>query len=406
MAHVLSPPGAERSDVNPKIYLLAFPLGHMANDWAPSAIWLLAPAVALAMDLSPGEVGLLIAIHSVGASLAYLPAGVLGDRVRNRGFLLAATFWWVALGYFAAASAPGFWTLAILLGIAGLGDAAWHPIATGVMVQQMPGRRALALGVHAMGGTLAEVGAPLCVGFLLGFFDWRVVLEISAIPPLIMGVVFMRLARFVPPSQQGAIALADFRYLWELWLRPSGIRMLAIAVTYSMALMAIMSMSPLFLQNVHGHSAAETGVVFAAMLLLGSLLQPVVGRLSDITGRKHMIIGGTACAAVGAAGIALVEHPLGLIGILIVTTSLLVGVRAVILAAMVEMAGRHESTTLGLTFAIMDGVGALGAVFAGVLGGTDLRYAFVLAAVLAASAALMTAWHSFAPREAEPRPKV
>ena len=52
-------------------------LGHLANDWAAGAMWLLAPAIGLALELKPSEIGLLLTIHSIGASLAYFPAGIL-----------------------------------------------------------------------------------------------------------------------------------------------------------------------------------------------------------------------------------------------------------------------------------------------------------------------------------------
>ena len=69
-------------------------LGHLSNDWASAAIWLLAPAIGLALELRPSEIGLLLTIHSIGASLAYFPAGILADRVRSQGALLLGTFWW------------------------------------------------------------------------------------------------------------------------------------------------------------------------------------------------------------------------------------------------------------------------------------------------------------------------
>ena len=50
--------------------------GHWANDFGPGAIWIIAPAIAVAMGLTPGELGLLIAIHTTGSALAYLPAGI------------------------------------------------------------------------------------------------------------------------------------------------------------------------------------------------------------------------------------------------------------------------------------------------------------------------------------------
>jgi len=384
-----------------RLYLIAFPLGHLANDWAPSAIWLLAPAIALAMDLDPAEVGLLITLHSIGAALAYLPAGLLGDQLRRRGLLLAGTFWWVAIGYVIAASAPSFWPLALALGIAGMGDAAWHPIATGVMVQQMPERRAQALGVHAMGGTLAEVFAPLAVGFLLATFDWRTVLQLSVLPTVIMGIVFLRIARHVPPSREGALSVSDLRYLWNVWRRPSGLWMMLIVIVYNMALLAILSMMPLYLQTVRGHSAASAGVVFAATLLAGSLAQPLIGRLSDRVGRRGVTVLVLLAASAAAATAALADDGRVLVAALVLAVGLLVGVRAVILAATVETAGRRESTTLGLAFAIMDGVGALGAVTAGLIGSADLSRAFLYASALALASALMAARHSFATPAAE-----
>ena len=50
-----------------------------------------------------------------------------------------------------------------------MGDAAWHPIATGILVRQMPKQRGQALGVHAAGGTLAEVLSAPAGRFSAGF---------------------------------------------------------------------------------------------------------------------------------------------------------------------------------------------------------------------------------------------
>ena len=233
-------PGAVRTRPASNSFLFSFATGHLANDWAPAAVWLLAPAVAIAFDLSPAELGLLLTIHSVGAALAYVPAGLLADRVSNRGRLLVYTFWWVAAGYVLASFASDFWTLAILLAIAGMGDAAWHPIATGVLVQQSPKRRAHALGVHAMGGTLAEVLAPLSVGYLLAFVDWQTALRLSVTPPVLMGIAFVFVARRIPVSPQRGITRTDLASLWRVWRHPTGLRMVAMISTYNMALMGLL----------------------------------------------------------------------------------------------------------------------------------------------------------------------
>ena len=129
-------------------------LGHLSNDWVAGTLWLLAPAIAVSMGLGPTEVGLILTINGIGAGLAYIPAGVLSDRSTRPGWLMLLSFWWVAVGYLSATLVPGFWAITLLLALGVMGDAFWHPVATGVLVKKMPERRAQALGIHAVGGSI------------------------------------------------------------------------------------------------------------------------------------------------------------------------------------------------------------------------------------------------------------
>jgi MFS family permease len=357
-----------------------FVLGHLSNDWLPAAIWLLAPAIGLAFDLKPSEVGLLLAIHSIGASLAYFPAGVLADRTRLQGRLLLGTFWWVALGYLLASTAPSFWSLAILLAIGGMGDAAWHPIATGILVRQMPKQRGQALGVHAVGGTLAEVLSPLLVGFLLAFLDWRVVLQISVMPAALMGIAFLFIARRIPSRHvSSVISRADLGAFIAQWRSRTGLLLIAGIATYNMALIALMTMSPLFMQRELGFSSSQTGMAFAAAMLAGSIGQPIVGRLSDRRGRFGIFAVGSVVAAGLAGTVVLLDAPVLIISLLTMAMAALVAIRSGVLAMAVDHASKHEATALGFVFVVLDGVGALGAVLAGLVGDFSLVASFGLA---------------------------
>ncbi len=370
--------------------MTAFPLGHFANDWPGTTIYILAPAIAVTMDLTPTQVGLLITLHSAGSSLAFLPAGLIADSVRNRGILLAVTFWWITVGYLCASIATDFWVLVGLLCLADLADAAWHPIATGVMVEQMPNRRAKALGIHAVGGTLAAVGAPMYAGYLLTFLDWRTVMQASIIPTVIMGIVFLKGARWIPSRRGRRLNRSDLRSLGVLWLTAKGLRTIAIVVLYNMAMMAILSMLPLFLQKTHGYTAAQTGMLFGAFWLLSAALQPLLGSLSDTRGRKRVAASAMLAAAVLIGMIVTVTAPIWLVLTVILGAGTLGGVRAVLLASMIDVAGQRESTTLGFAFAVMDGVGALGALLAGMLASLDLAYAFLFSAAVTLGAVGLT----------------
>jgi MFS family permease len=382
-------------------YMIAFPLGHFSVDTPGGALWLIAPAVGIAWDLSPAEIGFLVTAHNFGAGLGYLPSGMLADRFSRRGLMMMGTVWWVVVGYAVASMATDYWMLAFLLAVAAAGDAAWHPMATGTMVQHMPKRRALALGVHLTGGIMAEVVAPLGVGILLAYYEWQVVFRIAIIPAVLMGVALLYFHRFILPSAEPKMTKADLGDVLKVWRTRAGLAMFGLGVAYSMAFVGLMAMSPVFFQNYHGYSTAWTGAAFAAMLLGGGIAAPIMGQLSDRWGRKQVVV---VSAFVGAAGILLTafsSHPVLLVLGVVVAGTVLTGMRPVYLAGAVEMVGRRESTALGLIYGVMDGLGALGGLLAGLAGTNDLRYALVFAAGASIVCGTFALAHPFEVRDVE-----
>jgi len=359
--------------------LIPFSIGHCANDLAPVGMYILIPAFGTAMGLSPSEIGLLFMIHSLGASLAYLPAGMLVDHVANRGILLAATFFWVGLGYFTASFVDTFWVFAILIAVAGMGDAAWHPLATGVLAQMHKTRRAYALGMHAIGGHVSEVIALPVAGLLVAMWDWRIALQVLVIPTLLMGCIFIFIAPKVPRHANSRPTLADFADIWKIWTTRAGLQVIALFTFYNMSLFAITAMTPLYLRAKFDFGWMETAVALAAMMVLGALAQPWMGKVSDTVGRRPLIILGNAIATVAAFAAWLSSTFVITFIALGVALTVLVAIRAVLLASAVDHAGGREGTSLGLTFAFMDGFAASAAVLAGLAGESDLSNAFLLA---------------------------
>lgn len=373
--------------------LVPFAFGHFANDLAPVGMYLIIPAFGVAADLSPVEIGLLFTIHSFGSAMAYLPAGIITDHVANRGVLLLATFFWVGLGYIGASFASDYWTFALLITIAGAGDAAWHPMATGVLASVDKDRRAYAFGVHALGGHMAEVISLVLTGYLLSLGDWSFALQIIVLPTLIMGCVFLFVVRRVPVVQAARPTTADFTDIWRTWATRPGFRIVSLFACYNIALFAILTMTPVFLQRDHAFDWQETSIALALMMVLGALAQPVMGKLSDRVGRWPLIVCGNAIAAVGAGAAWLSASLVWILIALAVAMTVLVAIRAVILAAAVDHAGRREGTSLGMAFAFMDGIGALGAVLAGWVGQDDLSHAFLLAGLFSVMAAGQAVLH-------------
>ena len=146
-----------------------------------------------------------------------------------------------------------------------------------------------------------------------------------------------------------------------------------------MGLFAIITMTPLYLRANHDLGWMATAMALAVMLLPGAVLQPWVGKISDSFGRRSLIIFGNAMAC-GAALVAWLSSSFVLSFISLgLALTVLVAIRAVLLAAAVDHAGEREGTSLGLTFAFMDGFAASAAILAGLAGKNDIANAFLLA---------------------------
>ena len=161
--------------------------------------------------------------------------------------------------------------------------------------------------------------APLSVGFLLTYMSWQSALQISVLPGLIMGLVLLRWWRRVPAAQAEHIGRADLDAMWRVWRRPAGLTVAGLLVAYEAAFVALLAMTPLFLQREHGYSFALTGVVLAVMLTAGAIAGPFIGRAPDVAGRRG--VAALTLAGSGAAGLAaaLAGGGLLLIGGLVVT---------------------------------------------------------------------------------------
>jgi len=206
------------------------------------------------------------------------------------------------------------------------------------------------------------------------------VMMVSAAVPLLMGLVFIRYHRAVPRSTSKRITRSDLGNLKKTWSSSSGLTLIAGISTYNMAVMALITIMPLFLQRAGGFTPGQTGIVFASAMLIGAIGQPWVGRFSDAKGRRGVFIVGSVIGVSAAMFAALPLAPVWISISLVLSVGILVAIRSGVLALAVDFAGQREATTLGFVFALMDGVGAFGAMLAGIVGNFQLHYAFLLAA--------------------------
>ena len=358
-------------------------------DWGSGALWLLAPAMAVSMDLSPLQVGILFAARQIAAGIVQLPAGLIGDNLRRRGYFLLGTFGVVSVAQLLASGSTNYWVVVGFLTLASAGASAWHPVAMGAMTQWMPDRKGFVIAIHMTGGTIAEIAAPLLVGVLLMSMNWELVLQINTVPTIILGLIFLRLAPMViaPPKEPGAGL--NIKGLAKSIVRPSVLTILLMIILHNMSMVAFMSMAPLYFQEVRGFSSGLTGLGFSLFLIGGSIAAPFVGHVSDKVGRKTMATWGLIGGGICAWFITFVPSDVTIFPLLIVAGLLMLAIRSVIVAMALERVGHRESTVLGLISSVGEGFAALGAILAGILGDMALELPLILAAVLSIIAGLV-----------------
>jgi MFS family permease len=303
----------------------------------------LAPTLQEELDLSLGQVGLLLAAAWVGSTLSLLPWGLVSDRWGER-IALALGLGGCSAFLAAAAFATSFQALFLLLALAGASGASVNS-ASGRAVMQWfgPGERGLALGIRQSaipaGGLIGALvvprlaaigGSELAFLFLSGF---------CALGALV-GALVLRSGDAGDDLDTASIrgTLADAK-LWRLCLG-SGV--------YLYAQLALIGFTVLFLHEQHGVSASSAALVVAAAQLLAVGLRIAVGRWSDVLGSR--------------------VRPLRAVGLVVsgglVVTSLLADGPVWSLALVLALAGAISMAWNGLSFAAaaeLAGVGRSGA---------------------------------------------
>lgn len=370
------------------LYFVGFPTGHGAVDFPFGAMWLLAPAIAASFGMSPTQIGYLFTAKILGAGVAHFPAALIGETNLRRQFL-PFTLFLVALSYFLG-SVLGFYRVFFTFMVIGAAAAAaWHPVAMGTLTERMPDRKAFALGIHYVGGSVAEVIAPISVGFFLMVANWRKVMQSSILPALILGSVFLRMNRYVQLPSEGPFGFGDIKLTIQQIRKPLSLLMFLVLGFHSMAIMGLFTMVPLYLQSERHLSSGLTGSLFSLMILCGAVSAPLLGALADSRFQRKAIF----FSLVGVFGATLTvvfgnSLPHLIVGIILIGF-LLLGLRPSLVAMLLGIIGGRQTTVMGIVLAGGEIVGAFGSLLSGILGGFNLSLSILLVGGLAGLSALL-----------------
>jgi putative MFS transporter len=158
------------------------------------------PILKPLMHLSAAEVGVLAASSTIGITIGMIPAGLLADRFGRKRVLIGGMLWFSAFTL-ASTLAPGFSTLLVLRGLAGLGMGAAFIMPYALLVESVPRRtRAAFAGILESSLGIGYVAVPLVGLMVLPMFEpdiaWRVFLLIAGLPIVYVWVLW----KYLPES--------------------------------------------------------------------------------------------------------------------------------------------------------------------------------------------------------------
>lgn len=347
--------------------------GHGLTHWYTATFYLLLPLIGKELGLSYTEIGLIMTVQHLAGAISNLPGGMVVDMVGKKGYLLAASLFWVGFPYALMSLTNSFWMLLVCVTLVGIGNNLWHPAAIPTLAHRYPARKGLVLSVHGMGGNLGEAIAPFVVGALLAWISWRAVVVVNVVPGIVMAVlILVMLGAFtmtragedgeINASSNSTRTAKDFLLEAASLLKNRGLMLVSCSAAFrTMTQAGLLTFLPVYLAYELNYSPFIVGVCLMVLQVAGFIAAPIAGHLSDKLGRARVVVSSMILTGVMIIGMALAGRSLLFVVFIALVGFFLYAVRPVLQAWAVECTPRHlAGTGVGVQF----GITAIGAAIA------------------------------------------
>jgi MFS family permease len=365
---------------NKWVILMMFMTAHAINDGFGWIIPPLLPAIREHFKLSYSEMGGLYTSFRFFGNIAQAPAAYLVYFVPISTILVSGLLW-LSVGMFVSSLSSTYGMMVLFSAVGGIGAATYHPLAVTIL-SRVFGRDSLgrAIALHLSASTMGAVIAPLLVGLLLIYYEWRFPLQIWSALGIFVGVNLFLFLR----HQKDDFQLKNKTLSLPFFSRSLGIYILAESL-WGVAQMGLMTFLPLFLVDYRGFNQAKAAAVFGVMALSGTFFRPLIGALMDWMGRrKPVIIGGSIIAGLSILGLARTESAWLIYLLVILFGSFGSGHAGLADTFMIEMIpSQRREETLGFVYTMRMGIASLSPFIVGVISERiGLIYGFTILALI------------------------
>ncbi len=397
--------------------------GHGLTHWYPATFYILLPLIGKELGLSYTQIGFLMSAQHIAGALSNLPGGMIVDAIGKKGYLMAASLFWVGFPYALMSLTNSMWMLVVCVMLVGIGNNLWHPAAIPTLAHQYPQRKGLVLSFHGMGGNIGEALAPLAAGTLLAWFTWREVVVINIVPGLVMATMILVLVGALATTRatdgskdkaeankenlkDGVNAGNDSKWNARQYLHDLGTLMRNRALMLicisggcrTLTQVGLMVFLPVYLAYEQGYSTIAIGVCMTVLQVAGLIAGPIAGHVSDKVGRRQVVLSSMVLTGVTIIGMVFAGQSFLFIVFVALVGFFLYAMRPVMQAWAVENTPKRlAGTGVGLQFTILAIGGSIAPATFGLIADTWNVYAafyFLAGTIIAANLLVL-----FVPRE-------
>ncbi|MHB8156109.1 MAG: MFS transporter [Desulfocucumaceae bacterium] len=339
-------------------------LAHTLNDLYGNFLPQMLPfLVALTPGFTATKAAILISAFTITSSLVQPLFGYFLDRQGKRWFVHVGTLW-MAIMLSLTGIVQSYWLLVFVAALAGLGTAAFHPQAS-TMVNALSGdRKGVVLSAFVAFGNFGFALSPLLLVPLFQSYGLQATV-VTVIPGIL---VFLLLIFFAPrvdilPKVTPSLSVVVGS------LRAAARELVAIVSVIairSLAYTGLLTILPLYFKSQSLSNIAASHLI-TIMLIAGAIGGILGGFISDLYGRKRIIVGSLFAATPFFLAFLYTQGTLSTIFLALAGAALLSSFSVTVVAAQ-EAIPDNKALAAGLTMGFAGGIGGLAVILIGRIG--------------------------------------
>ena len=293
---------------------------HAFEHYYAHTIPFLAPFIAADLGLGAFQVGLIVVVRSLFGGITSTAGGFLVDLFHHRvAWVLSISAFSIGVGYLLMSIAPTYVLILAALALGSMGSALWHPPALGLLARRFPNWRGLFISLHRSMGSFGDVLGPLVAGALISgglvwtvssgstegaLFSWNLPWEgiswrwvVGASTPILFLssiIIFFLLRHAGEPKPEGVNLGQRVQTNWaglKDAFRGTGMwAIFTVSAVRGMADRSLVFLVPLYLVQALDVAPFQAAVHVVLMVLPGIIFGLLIGVVSDLIGRRAIII--------------------------------------------------------------------------------------------------------------------